>query len=248
MVFTVLDTMSTSGVIRSRNSSTIKTVATDVTAELKSVTNDLDKVWAAHRKFAVCISFVLAYWILFCGIWAEGKIPDLETKCYRTNLNCSYMGPIGERLCGPTDDIISITSEISNGAAPYYLILYAIPVWMLLGPMLFVNIWTSFLAWNTHKSFKQTKDLVNDLAIKHSMVIFWTIGFTMAIVKWAECGLSDFPWWAVSVFPAFSLLTTGGSIIFSLMTETTPTPISRNAYNSTNEQLPSTGAIVSTSY
>lgn len=206
-------------------------VATDVKNATMELRNDLDSVWASHRKFAVCISFVLAYWILFCGIWAEGKIPDLETKCYRTNLNCSWMGPSGERLCGPNDDIIAITSEISNGAAPYYLILYAIPVWLLLGPMLFVNIWTSFQTWSAHPSFRQTKDLVNDIAIKHSMIIFWTIGFTMAIVKWAECGLSDFPWWAISVFPAFSLFTTGGSIIFSLLTERTNTPVSARAYS-----------------
>lgn len=206
---------------------TVGNVAKDTIA----LRNDLDAVWASHRKFAVCVSFILGYWIIFCGIWAEGEIPDLESKCYRTNLNCSYVGPVGERLCGPNDDILEITSTISNGAAPYYLILYAIPVWLLLGPMLIINVWTSVKTWQAHPSFKQTKDLVNDIAIKHSMVIFWTIGFTMAIVKWAECGLSDFPWWAVSVFPAFSLFTTGGSIIFSLLTERTNTPVGPKAYN-----------------
>lgn len=194
----------------------VKAVGTglgEVGSDLVTFQSDLHdfitQEWSRHQILLTAASWMLVYYLIFVGLWAENIVPGMQQKCWVVNNNCSTL--VGnDRVCVPEngDDVNAITVTASGSSAPYYPLFFHLPILLYFAGAFVFCIYHSIVRdipkQNSALGPSGVRVIVTDIAKYHTIVL-WLVAFILFVIKQMGMGgLDVMPWWAITLLPAFS--------------------------------------------
>lgn len=184
-------------------------VGTDILTFSKDLHDFITQEWSKHQILLTAASWMLVYYLIFVGLWAENIVPGMQQKCWAVNNNCSTL--VGtNRVCDPeVDDVHAIIVSASGSSAPYYPLFFHLPILLYFAGAFVFCIYHTIVrdvipVTKSVSNTTSTRTILTDI-FKFHTIILWLVAFILFIVKQMGMGgLDAMPWWAITLLPAFS--------------------------------------------